>query len=125
MQQTSNLLYNIFVVLTDPPTCELKSMCNETNTGVSLTCTCSDASPDEGLVYSFFRDGKLLLSGDTNVFETAIEMGQEYILGCRGCNGVNYGNASYVTETVTCQESEYACILFTSSTRTTLLVLKY
>ncbi|PIK52720.1 hypothetical protein BSL78_10409 [Apostichopus japonicus] len=110
-----NAVYNF-----DPPMCVLESICNETNTGVSLTCTCTEASPDEGLVYSFFRDGELLSSGDTNVFEADIEMGQEYTFGCRGCNGVNYGSASYIEEPLTCQESEYACTLFTSPTRKAL-----
>lgn len=98
--------------MTDPPMCELKSICNETNTGVKLICACTDANPAEGLAYSFFNDGELLSRRDINYFETAIEMGQEYTFGCRGCNDVNYGSASYVTEAVKCPKSEYACTLF-------------
>ncbi|PIK52723.1 hypothetical protein BSL78_10412 [Apostichopus japonicus] len=87
-----------------PQICELDIICIKTGTMVSLTCTCTEASPAEGLVYSFFRDGELLSIGDTNVFEAAVEVDQEYIFGCRGCNGVNYGSVSYVTQTVICQE---------------------
>ncbi|PIK47283.1 hypothetical protein BSL78_15861, partial [Apostichopus japonicus] len=89
----------------NPPMCELKSICNETNTGVKLICACTDANPAEGLAYSFFNDGELLSRRDINYFETAIEMGQEYTFGCRGCNDVNYGSASYVTEAVKCPKN--------------------
>ncbi|XP_071842781.1 uncharacterized protein [Apostichopus japonicus] len=89
----------------NPPICELKSICNETNTGVQLICACTDAHPAEGLAYSFFNDGELLSRRDINYFETAIEMGQEYTFGCRGCNDVNYGSASYVTEAVKCPKN--------------------
>ncbi|XP_071844032.1 uncharacterized protein [Apostichopus japonicus] len=87
----------------NPPICKLKSRCIAKGTMVSLTCTCTNASPDEGLVYSFYRNDDLLSSGDTNVFEAAIDYDQEYIFGCRGCNGVNYGSESNDTEPVICQ----------------------
>ncbi|XP_071844033.1 uncharacterized protein [Apostichopus japonicus] len=93
----------IHVDVEDPPICKLKSRCIAKGTMVSLTCTCTNASPDEGLVYSFYRNDDLLSSGDTNVFEAAIDYDQEYIFGCRGCNGVNYGSESNDTEPVICQ----------------------
>ncbi|XP_071843022.1 uncharacterized protein [Apostichopus japonicus] len=104
----SELITKTFVL--SPPTCSLDISFDQECKVATLTCSCT-ASPtdgespsDKGMVYSYFNGtGHMIESETTTTVETNdVAAGAVNTYSCRGCNGIYYGDTSYVTQSSDC-----------------------
>ncbi|XP_071843031.1 uncharacterized protein [Apostichopus japonicus] len=97
-------------LMISPPTCALDISFDQDCKEATLSCSCfaiptdGESPSDSGMVFSYFNGTGHLIQGNTTttVQTNDVEAGVDLTYSCRGCNGLYYGDSSYVTDSKVC-----------------------